>query len=217
MLGHALGITLNPARALRDYRQTAELVSNLDLVVHRIMGGTAGTTFLQAVQVLSVPAIAVAAVMISLQQYRIARQKLKLDLYPRRYAIYVAFHDGVVAALNKQFETTFDDATRDMGARLREARFLFGSDTFDFLNQLETDVLTYRHGAKTIDGRNLQGWNDTDHASYLKDHHDTARRLLAALTALPAKINRYLSIDDDLSFSLAGGFEVKQLTERATP
>ena len=107
-------------------------------------------TWINVVQALSLPAIAIGGAVIAYQQFRIARQKLRLDLYDRRYEVYSCLLDAVVSALNETATNTFDDSTRELSQKLRKARFLFDARTFDYFSDLETSILRYRNMTLSI-------------------------------------------------------------------
>jgi len=71
---------------------------------------------------------------IAWRQYRTSHDKLRLDLFEKRYAIYRALMN---------FLRDLDPDTSKSGARIREfradtndARFLFGNDVVDFLTEV---------------------------------------------------------------------------------
>ncbi|WP_312706070.1 hypothetical protein [Stenotrophomonas lactitubi] len=65
------------------------------------------------------------------QQWRTARNKLKADLYDRRYALYVKFRGQLETALLKQDPVTLGSAT----ATATEMRWLFGNEVADHVEK----------------------------------------------------------------------------------
>jgi hypothetical protein len=70
-------------------------------------------------------------------QVKIAREKLKLDLYDRRFAVYMTFHELMVAVSEK----------KDVDAELRKANearahspFLFGREMTQYLQYLHIEA-----------------------------------------------------------------------------
>jgi len=164
-------------------------------------------TWISEMQAFSLPAIAVGGAFIAYQQYRIARQKLRLDLYDRRYKIYSCLLDAVISALNETATNTFDVSTRELNQKLREARFLFDAKTFDYFNELETSVLQYRN--RTLSIRQFDFFQQSEAQSLLNRHHKSAHILDESMTYLHALMRPYLNIDDKLSISLTKSSEVK--------
>ncbi|KIQ27504.1 hypothetical protein RT95_07370 [Xanthomonas campestris] len=94
--------------------------------------------------------VAIAAVWVSVQQYKIAEAKLKLDLYDRRMAVYEGFQELIEVV-------TLDSLTaQNLGKfRLcvRQAGFLFGADVIDFLGEVEkkySEILKISHRIRLI-------------------------------------------------------------------
>lgn len=181
--------------------------------------------WINEVQAISAPIIAGGAIFIAYQQARIAKQqarianqqarvakeKLRLDLYKRRYAIFSTVFSSMVAALNFSGQIIVDKDILDLGIAIREARFLFSANVFDYLTKIEKEVLQYRHGIITIANRQIT--QDASGQKLLEDHYEHGRWLLSNLYQLPITLTPFLKIDDELSSSREAAYEVSALEE----
>lgn len=70
-------------------------------------------------------------------QVRIAREKLRHDLYDRRFAIYMAFHELLVAILEK---TDVDPELRKANAARTHSPFLLNAKVADYLEKLHAEA-----------------------------------------------------------------------------
>jgi hypothetical protein len=100
------------------------------------------TIWLAALAQLGTLIIGVAVVVIAWQQRQIARNKLRLDLFDRRYKIYDATRKFLGTILR---EATFTDAELfEFYAGTSDTEFLFGSDIVDYLEQIRKRALDMR-------------------------------------------------------------------------
>jgi hypothetical protein len=86
--------------------------------------------------VVSVASVSVVAVF-SWWQVRIAREKLRHDLYDRRFAIYMAFYELLIAILEK---TDVDAELRKANAARAHSPFLLNAKVGDYLEKLHTEA-----------------------------------------------------------------------------
>ena len=70
-------------------------------------------------------------------QMRIAKEKLRHDLYDRRYAVYMAFHELLVAIVEK---SDVESELRTANAARAQCPFLLDEETGDFLEELHKEV-----------------------------------------------------------------------------
>ncbi len=89
--------------------------------------------------------VAFVAVVIAYRQYKIARGKLNLDLFDKRYKVYKATTD--MLALISQGEKALSGPLGDFKEKTVEARFLFGSEVAGFM-----DVVAYYAVNASTDG-----------------------------------------------------------------
>jgi len=104
--------------------------------------------WMEAAKTLGVPALAVAvsllAVVVSFASYmssrwqvRIAREKLRHDLYDRRFAVYMAFHALLVAVTEK---ADVDEELRKANAAKAHSPFLLETHVSQYLERLHAEV-----------------------------------------------------------------------------
>ena len=86
--------------------------------------------------------ISLAITYIAWQQWQIARTKLRLDLFDRRYKVYDATRKFLAGILR---DATFTDSQLfEFYAGTSDAEFLFASDVMDYLAQLRKRALDMR-------------------------------------------------------------------------
>jgi hypothetical protein len=107
--------------------------------------------FLTGVQILGgmlTPVIAVVAVYIAWQQHKTARDKLKLDLFDRRYKVYRGLMDLFACVA-----TEGTVSNEDLGKFYRETdqkRFLFDDDVCDYLTEVRKKVVELRQAHRLV-------------------------------------------------------------------
>ncbi len=91
--------------------------------------------WIQLLQALAVPAIALLAVVIGYFQWRTAQQKVVLDLFDRRIATYTALRDIVAKVMASSSAATPDNSFKFLEA-LDRAEFLFGPEVTEHLKKI---------------------------------------------------------------------------------
>ncbi len=86
--------------------------------------------------------IAGLAAYIAYQQFQVARTKLRLDLYEKRYKVYTALQQFILKALQKVKVKEEDFFI--LHAEIAEAKFLFGPDVVDYITLVRRKVSTYQ-------------------------------------------------------------------------
>ncbi|MBY3027599.1 hypothetical protein HF265_00495 [Rhizobium leguminosarum] len=90
--------------------------------------------WIQVLQALLTPAIAIGVGVIAYMQWRTAHQKVVLDLFARRIAIVEMVETAVDSIYeNKEFG---DDTEKLLHDCVRRARYLFGADVMEYLKSL---------------------------------------------------------------------------------
>ncbi len=100
--------------------------------------------------------IGLAAAAIAVQQYRVAKAKLQLDLFEERYKVFEAVHAFCNAQAKGEAETSAWDSFVE--AR-RKSYFLFGQDIPDFCNELvrnAVDLEDHRDQVASANDKGLQ-------------------------------------------------------------
>lgn len=88
------------------------------------------TAYLSA---LLAPVVAVLGSLLAYRQWRLAQNKLKLDLFDRRFKVYEAAR-GLLASIMTSGEAKDDEVLKYMAAT-REAKWLLCSNIAEYLNQ----------------------------------------------------------------------------------
>jgi len=119
------------------------------------------------------------AAYIAYQQFRLGREKFKLDLFEKRFAVFAATRKLLSIILTEANLTTAQ--IFDYRAAVAEATFLFDSDITDFLDEIDKKALRFRFTNEQIrfapavenrdklvdENHNLLGWL-TDQLPMLK-------------------------------------------------
>jgi hypothetical protein len=95
------------------------------------------------------PLIAILATYIAWQQYKTASDKLKLDLYDRRYRVYRGLLDFFAAAVREP--RVPKEAFGTFFAVTHEGRFLFGKEIKDYLIEVREKISKLRQAQDRID------------------------------------------------------------------
>ncbi len=142
-----------------------------------VMNRVAGIDFWKVVTVL----VALFAVWIAFRQYQVARNKLKLDLFEKRFSVFAGTRKFLSILLQKG-DVTLDDLF-SYRASIAEADFLFGTDLVQYLLEIDRRALGVHTTIETMKplpvsderSRLAQRWSDeigwlTDQLPELKKH-----------------------------------------------
>jgi predicted transcriptional regulator len=153
------------------------------IVVEMVSGQLIAASAVTVLSGLLTPMIAVMAVYIARQQWVTARNKLKLDLFERRYVIY----DAAIQLINSTLKAgRVQDRSRFMFiSKTRSARFIVGQEIETYLNEellsriahlqaLEAERLDV-DGADRVTNVRLQ----SEIKSWLANQYDVLMRLFA--------------------------------------
>jgi hypothetical protein len=139
-----------------------------------------------------VAAIIVTVVTIFFQwrQWIVGKEKLRHDLYDRRFAIYMAFHNLLVAIVEKQ----------DIAAELREANaaqaqspFLLDKQLGSFLEELGEEAFRINTNTKLYSD---QSFAPTERAAQLADLATDRLRLCNRIDEMAKHFTRFLRLKD---------------------
>lgn len=75
---------------------------------------------------------------VAFMQWKVARDKLRLDLFDRRYKVFEAFRKYLVSAVNKPIFDFQDEIDFNIGTA--DAEFLFGSAVTDYFKEVRSHV-----------------------------------------------------------------------------
>src|SRR5467141_1107701 len=98
--------------------------------------------WVQYLQALSTPAIALLAVVIGVLQWRTSHQRAVLDLFDRRMENYDALNDAVVEIMREGNATL--KALVPFSQAAARARFLFGKEVTAYLEETEKRIISLR-------------------------------------------------------------------------
>jgi hypothetical protein len=87
--------------------------------------------------------LSVAVGIVALLQWRLAHNKLRLDLFDRRYKIYEATSKFVDAIVNDSAHDV-DSHLNDFNAGTSNAEFLFDTDVLNYIQQVRTHAVGMR-------------------------------------------------------------------------
>ncbi|NTB98328.1 hypothetical protein G6M84_17775 [Agrobacterium tumefaciens] len=146
--------------------------------------------WIQVMQALSTPAIALGGGVIAYRQWRTAQRKLVLDLFERRLTAY----NKIVAACRPIFREGGIKDTMDFIAlanTIEDARFLFGEDVRSVLRSVREDAAAIATADAVIadgDERDRQQWIDTKFKSL--------KSLSQAFESLPMTFEPYMALPE---------------------
>lgn len=123
-------------------------------------------------------------------QVRIAREKLRHDLYDRRFAIYMAFHELLIAMLEK---TDVDPELRKANAARAHSPFLLDAKLGRYLERMHTEAFRINATNKLVFEPSLAAADRVQMAAQLgSDKLTFADRM----TELVREFERFLKLRD---------------------
>lgn len=140
---------------------------------------------IQVIQVVFTGVIAVAAVYIAWRQAEIARAKLRLDLFDRRFRVYRGLMDLLDAVSQ---ETPLDAPLSTFYRETDEKRFLFDSDIVDYLKEVREKAVKLKlalqktaalreHQSGTVESKATDAIDESlDLRAWLEDQIEAAQR-----------------------------------------
>jgi hypothetical protein len=120
------------------------------------------------------------------QQWQIARHRLRLDLFDRRYKVYDAARKFLSIILR---EARFEDSQLfEFYAGTSDAEFLFDSDVVDYLEQVRKRAVHMRTAQKIYEHMPV----GDERSRHVQSEHDDLLWLTDQLTAMTAVFRPYL-------------------------
>jgi len=130
--------------------------------------------------------VGLAVVFIAWRQWQVARNKLRLDLFDRRYKVYDATKKFLAAILR---DATFTDSQLfEFYAGTSDTEFLFSSDVVDYLAQIRKRALDMRLHQKTYEPMPV----GDERSRHVQAEHDELLWLTNQLTAMTKIFTPYL-------------------------
>lgn len=133
-------------------------------------------------------------VYIAWRQHQTARNKLKLDLYDRRYKVYLGVRDLLAVAVR---EARFpNDAFNNYWAATHEGRFLFEGDIRDYLVDVRQRIMELQHAHRVMDANQPALEEKRDEA--IKKEQEILRWANQEIERLAAIFHKYLGFEKNL-------------------
>ncbi len=116
--------------------------------------------------------IALGVALIALMQYLLARRKLRLDLFDKRFAVYEAVLDQIREALKQR---NWPEATdREFLRHLETARFLFPAEIAEYMTGIRAELIEFATNAEAAADTPV---TDPERAGFLKLRREGLKRL----------------------------------------
>jgi hypothetical protein len=84
------------------------------------------------------------ALWVATHQWWISRERLRLDLFEKRYAVYAAVRDFIRDTVNSESSAQDRDASRTLTLKTGDAVFLFEADIQEYINSISRKALEYQ-------------------------------------------------------------------------
>jgi hypothetical protein len=91
---------------------------------------------IQVLSALLTPVIAIVTTYIAIQQYRSSARKYRLELFDRRYIVFAAVRDFILAVIRQATVTT--EEIFELNAKTRDAFFLFDDSVEKYVDDLRS-------------------------------------------------------------------------------
>jgi hypothetical protein len=128
---------------------------------------------------------------IAWQQWQVARSKLRLDLFDRRYKVFEATRKFLaVISRDARFE---DSQLFEFYAGTSDAEFLFGSEVVDYLEEIRERSLDMRLHQKLYEPLPV----GDERSRHVQFHHDQLVWLADQLTAMSKTFRPYLGFSHE--------------------
>ncbi len=111
--------------------------------------------WITVLQGLLTPTIALIAVGIAYMQWRTAHQKVILDLFDRRLKVYDEINAAVIQAVAEQGNLATFEATRRIWRAWGDARFLFGPEVLQAIDEIRRDVSRFGAAVRRSERPNI--------------------------------------------------------------
>lgn len=146
--------------------------------------------------------IAVAASVIAYNQFKVAKDKLRIELFEKRFALYNHFHDWWEATIyeNKLVEQgkETDQEKQERMRLIRSTRFIFGNEIYLYLSSFSARIHNYIHAQITFDSVNRRFVDSGDDRPNRMELYDDANKqriaLIHEIEILIQKMDPYLSL-----------------------
>jgi hypothetical protein len=131
--------------------------------------------------------LSVAVGVVAWLQWRVARNKLRLDLFDRRYKVFEATRKFLALILQN---TTFDNSQfAEFDLAISDADFLFGDDVVRYLREIRQEALDLRTSGKLL----ARARTDDEVTKRAQDEHAHLFWLNDQVEAMTKVFSPYLS------------------------
>lgn len=130
-------------------------------------------TWIQVLQALLTPAIGLGVGVIAFLQWRTAHQKVILDLFDRRLRVYETTINAVLGYIHRHDGFDGNRVLSDLRRSYTEARFLFGDEVAERIEDLSDTIFKHRRLERKIDSKHIADDERNeliDEASDVEDH-----------------------------------------------
>ncbi len=98
------------------------------------------TSWIQVLSALLTPAVAVFAGLIAFQQFQINKHRLRLDLYEKRFQMYLAYKGLFIAIVVHEKGYPGHDIVQDFSRSISEMSFLFGDEIYKYFGEVKEEI-----------------------------------------------------------------------------
>lgn len=146
-------------------------------------------------QVVTTLAIATFAVYVAKCQHETARNKLKLDLFDRRYKVYLGIRDLFAVATREA--RVPNGAFNDYWAATHEGRFLFEADIRDYITEVRKKIAELRNAQAIMDANRDNG-KEKEREAAIEKEHELLTWVNTETEQLAGRFHRYLGFEKNL-------------------
>lgn len=137
---------------------------------------------------LATPVIALAVAVIAYLQWQVAHDRLRLDLFDRRYKVYEAARKFI--AITTMETPNFDDShLLEFNDRTSSAVFLFKSDIVDYLSDIRKRAVTMRMHYELYQPT---GTSENERVKHINSEQEEKDWLFSQLAVMPKIFSPYL-------------------------
>jgi len=144
--------------------------------------------WLQVLQGLLTPVIAMFAVYIAYQQHKTARERLRLDLYNKRFSVYEALRD-LLALIAREARVDLKHIFEFTG-KTRDADFLFGAEVTGYIEEVRRRAIDFRYLSDKLGADTLPAGPERD--TIVEREHEHLEWFLGQFDIMQSMFRPYL-------------------------
>jgi len=134
--------------------------------------------------------VAIGVAIVAYRQWRVSKEKLALDLFERRLAIYFSAKAGVDKVI-RDGDVRSNDGIKDIVIAQAEAQFLFGDEVLAYFDRLKEEMANVGLAHDMMQGHDTsEDWpkNNFESMSYISRFYDDFPALLAPYMRMTQKV-----------------------------